>query len=137
MEQTDQTNQPQEHKSFEELISSYEFQMPQVGQVIQGVLIRIDSEGALVDIGVKRDAIVPARDLQMLDKEVLEKLHAGDTVVAYVTNLPKLPKGPDGRVQHIWNTGRLCLFFPDDRNTGGGTTAAAIVALVAVWIFGY
>lgn len=88
MEQTDQTNQPQEHKSFEELISSYEFQMPQVGQVIQGVLIRIDSEGALVDIGVKRDAIVPARDLQMLDKEVLEKLHAGDTVVAYVTNLP-------------------------------------------------
>ena len=56
---------------------------------------------------------------------------------AYVTNLPTLPRGPNGRVQHIWNTGKLCLFFPDDRNTGGGTTAAAIVALVAVWIFGY
>jgi len=85
---TDQTNQPQEQKSFEELISSYEYQMPEVGQVIQGILIRLDDDGALVDIGVKRDALVPSRDLALMDKDVLANLHAGDKVVAYVTNLP-------------------------------------------------
>ncbi len=85
---TDQTNQPQEQKSFEELIASYEYQMPEVGQVIQGILIRLDDDGALVDIGVKRDALVPSRDLALMDKDVLANLHAGDKVVAYVTNLP-------------------------------------------------
>ena len=88
MEQTEPTNQPLEKNSFEELMSDYEFQMPEVGQVIQGVLIRIDEDGALVDIGVKRDAIVPARDLTQIDKEVLANMHPGDKVVAYVTNLP-------------------------------------------------
>ena len=88
MEQTEPTNQPLEKNSFEELMSDYEFQMPEVGQVIQGVLIRIDEDGALVDIGVKRDAMVPARDLTQIDKEVLANMHPGDKVVAYVTNLP-------------------------------------------------
>ena len=84
--QENQTPETQDPQWFEDVVASYDYQKPKSGQVMEGVLIRIDEEGALVDIGVKRDAIVPARDLSQLDKEFLENLHVGDTVLVFVTN---------------------------------------------------
>ena len=81
MTETNQNNDPQ---WFNEVLSSYDFQSPQTGQIIEGVLIRLDDEGALVDIGVKRDAIIPAKELTQLDKDLLGKLQVGDKVMVYI-----------------------------------------------------
>lgn len=83
MNESKNNNDPQ---WFNEVIASYDYQSPQTGQIIQGVLIRLDAEGALVDIGVKRDAFVPAKDLDQIDKEFLSQLHVGGPVLIYVTS---------------------------------------------------
>lgn len=81
-----ENNQNQDPQWFDEVIASYDYQSPQTGQVIEGTLIRIDDEGALVDIGVKRDAIVPSKDLSQVDKEILSKIKVGEKVLVYVTH---------------------------------------------------
>lgn len=75
-------------KSFEDLLSSYEYHTPKPGQLLEGVILRIDEDGILVDIGVKRDAIVPSKDLSQIAPELIEGLSAGDTVYVYVINQP-------------------------------------------------
>ncbi len=83
MNETNHNNDPQ---WFNDVITSYDYQSPKTGQIIEGVLIRLDDEGALIDIGVKRDAIVPARDLVQLDKDLLAKLEVGGPIMVYVTS---------------------------------------------------
>lgn len=83
MTKTIQNNDPH---WFNEVLSSYDFQSPQAGQIIEGMLIRLDDEGALVDIGVKRDAMIPAKDLTQLDKDLLENLQVGNKVMVYIVS---------------------------------------------------
>lgn len=78
-------NNPQDPQWYDEVIASYDYQSPKTGQIIEGTLIRIDEEGALVDIGVKRDAHVSPRDLTSLDDEFLSNLQLGQKLLVYVT----------------------------------------------------
>jgi small subunit ribosomal protein S1 len=77
MEQnTDQTNQTPEQQGelFENLLTQYDHQPPQQGQVLQATIIQKDKDGILVDIGIKRDALIPARDLSKIDTAYLDQI---------------------------------------------------------------
>lgn len=80
-----ESNPNQDNHWFNEVLESYDYQKLKTGQVIEGVLIRLDDEGALVDIGVKRDAMVSSRDLAQLDPDTLSKLEVGKKALVYVT----------------------------------------------------
>ena len=71
-------------EQFKQLLEEYNYQRPRRGQFIQGEIIRIYEDMILVDIGAKRDAIVPQKDLNRLDEEILETISVGDQVPVYV-----------------------------------------------------
>ena len=86
-EQTNSTN-GNEHTPFFDLIEEYDFPQPQQGDIIQGEILRIDRDVVFIDIGSKRDAMVPYQEVAQLDDEFLENLSTGDTVPVYVTRTP-------------------------------------------------
>ncbi|MEA3346048.1 MAG: S1 RNA-binding domain-containing protein [Chloroflexota bacterium] len=67
-------------------VGDYEYQFPQRGDIRKGVIISIEPREIVVDIGVKRDGIVPPRDLEILGEEEMAKLSVGDQVSVYVLN---------------------------------------------------
>ena len=45
--------------------------------------------------------------------------------------------GWSGALEHQYADGRMCLYFPGDRNLQEDATAATVVALAATWLFAY
>ena len=76
------------HPSFFDLIEAYDFPQPKRGDIIQGEILRIDEDVVFIDIGSKRDAMVPHQEIQQLDAAFLKTLSTGDTVPVYVTHTP-------------------------------------------------
>jgi len=76
------------HQSFFDLIEEYDFPQPKRGDIIQGEILRIDDDVVFIDIGSKRDAMVPHQEVQQLDAAFLQTLSTGDTVPVYVTRTP-------------------------------------------------
>ena len=69
---------------FVDLLDEYSYQMPERGQILEATVINVDANEILLDVGLKRDAVVTRKDLIHLDDQVLEKLTPGEPVLAYV-----------------------------------------------------
>ncbi len=67
-----------------ELVDEFAYQRPQRGEIRPGIILSIDPEEVIVDVGVKRDGVVPMQDLNRLSKEEREALAVGDQVLVYV-----------------------------------------------------
>ena len=112
---TQETNNKESNPAwFDDFLEDYEYETPQKGQVLEGKILRIDEDALLVDVGMKRDAIVPNRDLNSLDDDVLDKLSVGDKILVYVLRPPvgdqdllvSLNKG----IEHEnWDQAEACL----------------------------
>lgn len=74
----------QQVELFENLLTQYDHQPPQPGQVLQATVIQIDKDGILVDIGIKRDTLIPARDLSRIDPAYLGQLTTGSQIPVFV-----------------------------------------------------
>lgn len=71
-------------QQFEDLLEEYEYDRPKRGQIVEGEVIRIYEDMILVDIGAKRDAVVPRNDLSNLSNEYLANISRGDKIPVYV-----------------------------------------------------
>jgi len=56
----------------------------QYGDTADGIIIRIDRDSLLVDIGGKSEGVVPLREMQSLTPEDRETLHVGDEILVFV-----------------------------------------------------
>lgn len=72
----------------------YDYQRPERGNILNGIILRRDSNEIVVDVNLKREAIVPAKDLEKLDPEEIEELQVGDEVAVYVVQ----PEDREGRL---------------------------------------
>ena len=54
------------------------------GDVVEGVVMRADSDGILVNIGHKAEGIVPAGEMRTLSGEERDKIAVGDSIITYV-----------------------------------------------------
>jgi small subunit ribosomal protein S1 len=73
---------------FKQLLDEYEFPQPQRGDIIQGEILRLEEDVVFVDVGSKRDAMVPYDEVSQLDEDFLDDLARGDEVPVYVTRTP-------------------------------------------------
>ncbi len=90
-------------ESFEELLNNYyDFDEPERGDIRDAEILMVDSFEIVVDLGVKRDGIVPAADIERLDPTFVKKLRVGDVVPVYVLN----PNDKDGNLLVSLNLGR-------------------------------
>jgi small subunit ribosomal protein S1 len=66
------------------LESDYDYTRPQRGKVYEAVILSITEKDVLVDLGAKRDGIVPPKDLESLDDAYRASLKVGDRVPVVV-----------------------------------------------------
>lgn len=73
---------------------AYDYQRPQRGDILNGIIIRLDPNEVVVDVNLKREAIIPAKDLDKLEADEIANLSVGDEVAVYVMQ----PEDNEGRL---------------------------------------
>lgn len=90
--------------SMEQLLAEgYDYHYPRRGDIRQGTVLSIEPHQIVVDIGAKRDAIVPEYDLGKLGQEEVAKIKVGDEVSVYVLR----PEDRDGNIVVSLNLARI------------------------------
>ncbi len=100
---------------FQELLeASLSYAPPRRGEIRNATILEIDDREIIVDMGTKRDGIVPHQDIERLDPNFLATLEVGQEVPVYVMN----PRDQDenlivsinmGLQQYDWETARELL----------------------------
>ncbi|HRQ41960.1 MAG TPA: S1 RNA-binding domain-containing protein [Chloroflexota bacterium] len=75
-----------EDTNFEEFLETHDYELPQVGDIRKGIIVAVTQQGVIVDLGLKRDGIVPGTDLAKLEPEERAELHVNDEISVYVMN---------------------------------------------------
>ncbi len=73
---------------FQDFVDHYEVDNPQQGEILEGVILDISENSILLDVGLKRDAIITSQDLDKVDDEIVEDLEVGDKVYVSVIRTP-------------------------------------------------
>jgi small subunit ribosomal protein S1 len=64
------------------------------GAIVRGVIVQIEPTALIVDVGAKCEGVVPERELERLDPQLLASLKPGDEIDVCVLN----PDGPRGEI---------------------------------------
>ncbi len=69
---------------------------PQVkkGDILEGTIVVTTPTEIMVDLGLKTEGVVSAKELERMDKEMIERLKVGEKVLAFVLN----PENKNGHV---------------------------------------
>lgn len=89
--QVDSPSQPYNgngRSPFGQLLDEYDYPKPQRGDILHGEVLRVEEDVLFVDVGSKRDAMVPYDEVSQLDETLLQNLSRGDEVPVYVTRTP-------------------------------------------------
>jgi len=62
------------------------------GQVVDGVIMKVDKDGVLVNVGQKTEGVVPSREMRTLTPADVEELKEGDPIVVAVVR-PETDEG--------------------------------------------
>ncbi len=108
-------NQKDYGAEFRELLeSSFNYAPPKRGEIRNAIILQIDDREIIVDMGAKRDGIVPNQDIERLDPTFRQSLRVGEEVPVYVLN----PRDQDdnlivsinmGLQQYDWERARSLL----------------------------
>ncbi|MGQ9792564.1 MAG: 30S ribosomal protein S1 [Anaerolineae bacterium] len=80
---------------MEDLLSqAYRYREPKRGEIRTGTVVWIGPNEIVVDIGVKREALVNSRDLERLRAEGIESIEIGTEVPVYIVK----PEDQDGNI---------------------------------------
>jgi small subunit ribosomal protein S1 len=121
----------QEQRFAALLEDDYDYKRPRRGQLRQAIVLSIGENEVIVDLGCKRDGIVPRTDLEMLDNAYRANLRAGDRVPVCVLATSGrqddlIVSMEQGLAQQDWlraqeylESGEVCEAEVTDVNRGG------------------
>ena len=66
--------------SYQELLDQHDYQLPKVGEIRKGIIVAINEQDVIVDLGLKRDGLVPPSDLSKLEPEERASLQINDEI---------------------------------------------------------
>lgn len=69
-----------------QLLDEHDYDSPTVGDIRSGIIVSISSQGVIVDLGLKRDGLIPSSDLDELEEEEREALELNDEVPVYIVD---------------------------------------------------
>ena len=75
---------PEMTEDLAQLLDEHDYDIPSVGDIRQGTIVSISSQGMIVDLGLKRDGLVQPSDLDDLEPEVRESLKVDDEIPIYI-----------------------------------------------------
>lgn len=108
--------------------NDYDYTRPRRGEVYEAVILTISEKDIIVDLGVKRDGVVPRKDLESLDDGYRASLQVGDHVPVVVWKesachggiLVSLKRGQDWlRAQDLLESGEVLEAQVTRFNRGG------------------
>ena len=79
---------PGKQSRFRRLLDRYRYNPPKRGEFLEGKVLRVDPDQMLVDVGLKRDAVVPRKDLERIDDQDLDDIQRGDKIPVKVLRSP-------------------------------------------------
>ncbi len=82
----------QDAEDFASLLDAYAYEAPERGKIIPATILETRRDEIIVDVGLKRDAVVTRRDIERLDRAYVESLKPGDSVQVYILQ----PDNEDG-----------------------------------------
>jgi small subunit ribosomal protein S1 len=88
VDQSQETTDNQQPGWFQEFVDHYDVDKPKQGEMLTGTILDIQPGSILLDVGLKRDAIIPGQDLDRVDDEILENLSVGDEITVGVIRTP-------------------------------------------------
>lgn len=71
---------------FLQALEEHSYESPEVGDIRQGIVVAKTPQGIIVDLGLKRDGIVPSSDLGKLEAEEVNAIQLNDEISVYVVN---------------------------------------------------
>ena len=116
---------------FKEFVDHYEVDKPKQGEILKGIVLDIQEGSILLDVGLKRDALIPGQDLEKVDQEIRQELAVGNEVYVSVIRTPvgdddllvSLSKGLAyqiwQRAEELEQSGDLLELEVIDQNRGG------------------
>jgi len=85
------SEQQEERREQQQYDSTFRALSP--GDIIPGTVVQIDEQGALVDVGMKSEGLIPASEARTAKGETGEPLAVGDRIDVYVVR----PEGDEGQ----------------------------------------
>ena len=73
---------------FKDFVDHYDVDKPQQGEILKGTILDIQDSSILLDVGFKRDAIIPGQDLEKVEQEIRQGLAVGDEIFVSVLRTP-------------------------------------------------
>jgi len=73
---------------FKDFVDHYDVDKPQQGEILKGTILDIQDSSILLDVGFKRDAIIPGQDLEKVEQELRQGLAVGDEIFVSVLRTP-------------------------------------------------
>jgi ribosomal protein S1 len=70
--------------SMKKLLMDYTPEQPKRGQLLDGEILFMDENSIILDVGAKRDAMVPRHEMERLSDENFQDLDVGDQVPVFV-----------------------------------------------------
>lgn len=84
----EKTDKDKKTAMFESLIDEYRYKAPKKGQILEGQIVSIDEDTIILDVGLKRDAIITNKEIRNLDEEIIDDLSVGDMMPVSVNRTP-------------------------------------------------
>jgi small subunit ribosomal protein S1 len=75
---------PSEVHPMQALLDQGGYDMPQRGDIREGTILTVGPQEIIIDLGLKREGIVPANDLSRLDKETAAEIQEGTVWPVYI-----------------------------------------------------
>ncbi|RPJ02428.1 MAG: S1 RNA-binding domain-containing protein [Chloroflexi bacterium] len=129
-DQIQTTTYPVEEMDFLALLEqSLSVEQPVRGDIVTGTVLAIDNMGLLIDLGMKRDGVVPRSDLDRLSDDV--HFHLGDAVPVMIirtedsegnmiVSVSQAKQSEDWiKAEDLMNTGEVWEGYVADANRGG------------------
>jgi len=80
---------PETSSTMASFLEDYEPEKPKRGQVLEGIILQIEDDTILLDIGAKRDAIVPRQEYTRISDQKLDELAVGQEVPVFIMRTPR------------------------------------------------
>jgi ribosomal protein S1 len=121
--------------TYGKIVGDYKSKRPKPGDLLTGEILHMEDNLILLDVGSKRDAFVPERELRTLDQGRVSRLSVGDQIPVYVLHTSTEREMlcvsiRKGRRQKDWDLAKACLDSGEileleitEQNRGGITCA--------------
>ncbi len=101
------------------LEASFAEEQAERGDIVSGSILAVDNYGLIVDIGLKRDGVVPRKDLERMNVEASD-FHVGDEIAVMIVRMED-------------EDGNLVLSIAQAQQLGDWTHAEELMNTEAVW----